>query len=565
MAISQARAFVDPRLANLDEAGERSSNQIAEIVAKNPPLAGILDQVLQLIERQSAGTLRLFVEDGGRDEQDVEDCRLTAPILSTDGARLGMAALEYEDGTSPEAGDEELLRLASRLAAMAIEQVKLTDRLEFEARHDALTGLSNRSHFVELLQAALAGARREAGVLAVLFIDLDRFKQINDTLGHALGDQLLKEVGARLKRLLAPGDLAGRMGGDEFTIVLTHQPDEDTALETARLFLNVLRAPYRMDGTELYVTASIGVAVLAQHGDTAAELLRNADLAMYQVKNSGKNDLQAYQAENHVSGLERLRLETALRRALENREFDLRYQPVMNIDGSVSGLEALLAWKHPVYGAIPPKQFIPIAEETGLIIPIGSWVIRQACLDAARWHKAGHRFERVSVNISAIQLERRDFLENVAAALAISGLPPERLELELTESAVMRDVPQAASRMSHVRELGVSISIDDFGTGYSSLSYLVKLPVDSLKIDQSFLRSLQQPDGSLPVIQGIVRLAHSMNLTVVAEGVETAAELDLVRLLGCDRVQGHLYGPSLSREAAEELLARGVGLRRAAP
>ena len=549
----------------MDEAGERSSNQIAEIVAKNPPLAGILDQVVQLIERQSTGTLRLFVEDGGRDEQDDEDCRLTAPILSSDGARLGMAALEYEDGTSPKAGDEELLRLASRLAAMAIEQVKLTDRLEFEARHDALTGLSNRSHFVELLQASLADARRQPGVLAVLFIDLDRFKQINDTLGHALGDQLLKEVGARLKRLLAPGDLAGRMGGDEFTIVLTRQTDENAALETARLFLNVLRAPYRMDGTELYVTASIGVAVLAQHGDTAAELLRNADLAMYQVKNSGKNDLQAYQAENHVPGLERLRLETALRRALENREFDLRYQPVMNIDGSVSGLEALLAWKHPVYGAIPPKQFIPIAEETGLIIPIGSWVVRQACLDAARWHKAGYRFQRISVNISAIQLERRDFLETVAAALAISGLPPERLELELTESAVMRDVPQAAARMSHVRDLGVSISIDDFGTGYSSLSYLVKLPVDSLKIDQSFLRSLQQPDGSLPVIQGIVRLAHSMKLTVVAEGVETPGELDLVRVLGCDRVQGHLYGPSLSREGAEELLARGVGLRRAAP
>jgi EAL domain-containing protein (putative c-di-GMP-specific phosphodiesterase class I) len=253
-------------------------------------------------------------------------------------------------------------------------------------------------------------------------------------------------------------------------------------------------------------------------------------------------------------GLERLRLENALRRALENREFDLLYQPVMRINGEIDGLEALLTWRHPIYGTISPKQFIPIAEEAGLIVPIGSWVLRQACLQGARWRNAGCTPIRISVNVSALQFERTDFAETVVDALALSGFPSKCLELELTESCVMRDLSGSVVRMSQIRDLGVSISIDDFGTGYSSLSYLTRFPVDSLKIDQSFLRNLQEPEGSLPVVQSIVRLAHSMNLQVVAEGVETAAELDLVRVLGCDKVQGHVYGPSLSRQATEALL-----------
>ena len=268
--------------------------------------------------------------------------------------------------------------------------------------------------------------------------------------------------------------------------------------------------------------------------------------------------MEVFLAADDVSGLERLRLENALRRALENNEFELLYQPLVNLDGKVEGLEALLTWRHPVYGTISPKQFIPIAEETGLIIEIGSWVMREACLEAARWAAAGFSDTSVSVNVSALQFERRDFVDAVADALSASGLASRSLELELTESYVMRDLPQSVPRMSQIRALGVSIAIDDFGTGYSSLSYLNKLPVDSLKIDQSFLRSLQEPEGSLPVVQSIVRLAHSMNLTVVAEGVETRAELDLVKLLGCDRVQGHVYGPALRREHVASLLARNA-------
>jgi diguanylate cyclase (GGDEF)-like protein len=484
----------------------------------------------------------------------IVSCRST-PILSADGVLLGILALHYKEGQPHDYSDTELLQAAARLAARALEQRGLNERLEFQARHDSLTGLPNRSYFMELLDAALEDAGERSGFLAVLFIDLDRFKQINDILGHAMGDRLLKEVGQRLKRLLTADDLAGRMGGDEFIIVLTRQPDEEAAALASREFLIALRAPHQIEDNELFVTASIGVAIYPRHGKTVAELLRNADLAMYHAKNSGKNEVEVFRAEDHAASLERLRLENALRRALEHQEFELLYQPVVGMNGKVEGLEALLTWRHPIYGTISPKQFIPIAEETGLIIDIGSWVIRRACLEAASWHKAGHSAARISVNVSALQFERRDFVETVADALALSNLPPDRLELELTESYIMKDLPQAAARFAQIRKLGISIAIDDFGTGYSSLSYLSKLPVDSLKIDQSFLRNLQEPEGSLAVIQSIVRMAHSMNLTVVAEGVETRAELDLVRVLGCDKVQGHVYGPARRREDVEALLA----------
>jgi len=601
---------------------EKNRSRVLEMVAENESIATILEEVVHLVEAQCPGALCSllllkdemltwvaapgFPADGLRllkpyrvlrdtaglavaevargtvfwddlrkcpfwadraplaAQLGIQTCRST-PILSADGMLLGMLALHYKNGHARDESDVDLLQAASRLAARALEQRGFTERLEFEARHDSLTGLPNRSYFVELLESALADASDRSGTLAVLFIDLDRFKQINDILGHAMGDRLLKEVGQRLKRLLTEDDLGGRMGGDEFTIALTRQPDEQAAVQASQEFLNAFRAPHQIEDNELFVTASIGVALFPRHGQTVAELLRNADLAMYHAKNSGKNDVVVFRAKDHTASLERLRLENALRRALEHQEFELLYQPVVGMNGKVEGLEALLTWRHPIYGSISPKQFIPIAEETGLIIDIGSWVIQRACLEAASWHKAGHRGARIFVNVSALQFERRDFLETVAAALALSKLPPDRLELELTESYIMKDLPQAAARLTQIRNLGVSIAIDDFGTGYSSLSYLNKLPVDSLKIDQSFLRNLHEPEGSLAVIQSIVRMAHSMNLNVVAEGVETRAELDLVRVLGCDRVQGHVYGHARRREEVEALLATNDSLRPAEP
>lgn len=601
------------RLQNL----EKNRNRVLEMVAENESIATILEEVVRLAEAQCPGALcsllllkdemltwaaapgfpsdalrllkpyrvlrdtaGLAVAEVARGTvlwDDVRECPFWAdraqvasqlgivscrstPILSGDGMLLGMLALHYKAAQPRDESDTELLEAASRLAARALEQRGFTERLEFQARHDSLTGLPNRSYFMELLEAALLDAAERSGSLAVLFIDLDRFKQINDILGHAMGDRLLKEVGQRLKRLLTEDDLAGRMGGDEFTIVLTRQPDEQAAVLASQEFLNAFRAPHQIEDNELFVTASIGVALFPRHGQTVAELLRNADLAMYHAKNTGKNDVVVFRAKDHTASLERLRLENALRRALEHQEFELLYQPVVSMNGKVDGLEALLTWRHPIYGSISPKQFIPIAEETGLIIDIGSWVIQRACLEAASWHKAGYR-ARISVNVSALQFERRDFLETVAASLALSKLTPDCLELELTESYIMKDLPQAAARLTQIRNLGVSIAIDDFGTGYSSLSYLNKLPVDALKIDQSFLRNLHEPEGSLAVIQSIVRMAHSMDLDVVAEGVETRAELDLVRVLGCDKVQGHVYGPARRRDEVEALLAANDSLR----
>ena len=481
---------------------------------------------------------------------------LLAPITGGGGVLLGFLALHYPASSSSAEGDRSLAGFASRLAAIAIEQRQLADRLEAQARYDSLTGLPNRSYFLDRLETALVAAKQQSEMLGVLFIDLDRFKQINDTFGHAMGDRLLAEVGWRLRQLIGHRELASRMGGDEFSIVLAREPNEDGIVRAARTILNALRGPYWLDGQELFVTPSIGLSMFPKDGSDASDLLRNADLAMHMAKKNGKNELQPFVAKNQSLPFERLQLENALRRALENDEFELLYQPIVRIDGKLDGLEVLLSWRHPVRGQIEASQFIPIAEETGLIIPIGTWVLRQACLQGTRWLKAGYSGVHINVNVSAVQFEREDFVEMVATALALSQFPPQCLELELTESFIMHDIEESARRMSSLRELGIRISIDDFGTGYSSLSYISRMPVDSLKIDQSFLRGMQEPSGSLPVIQTIVRLAHSLHLVVIAEGVETQEELDLMRVVGCDKVQGHFYGKSLQAEQAGAMLAQ---------
>ena len=411
-------------------------------------------------------------------------------------------------------------------------------------QYDALTRLPNRLYFLDLMQAALKAGPPQR---MLLFIDLDRFRRINSALGYAAGDKLLQTVAGRLRGLLDADGFVGRVGDDEFAIIASGLPGR---------FLDALRWPYRIEGHELFVTASVGIAFFPKHGHDAIELLGNADVAMCRARASGGDALEIYTEVDPAPVLERLHLENALRRALENGELHLVYQPVVDMNGAVHGLEALLTWRHPFHGIISPRRFIPLAEETGLIVPIGAWVMEQACIQGARWLKAGYRNACISVNVSGRQFERRDFVAQVARALQLSGFRPDCLELELTESYLMQNLPESVYRMHEIRDLGVSISIDDFGTGYSSLSYLSKLPVDSLKIDQSFLRRLLEPNGSLPVVQSIVRLAHDMHLTVVAEGVETEAELDLVRILGCDKVQGYVYGPPLGPEEAGELLAR---------
>jgi diguanylate cyclase (GGDEF)-like protein len=453
--------------------------------------------------------------------------------------------------------DSEILDLMVQDLSRELVRYSTLTRLSFEAQHDHLTGLPNRFHFMALFETALNRARHRSEMLALLFIDLDRFKQVNDTLGHAMGDRILQQIGARLKSMLpTPRDLAARMAGDEFMVVLTDIRDENVAFTSGARILDALREAYRVEEYELFVTPSIGLTVFPQDGDDAPTLLRRADLSMYRAKAEGGSKLQPFVSDLQSRGIEQFELENDLRRAVERGELELSYQPLVTIGGELDGLEALLSWNHPKLGRVGPLQFIPIAEESGLIVPIGSWVIMQACVTAAKWQAEYLRRIRVSVNVSALQFARSDFVDSVAAALAITGFPADHLELELTETFVLRDIEESARRMNRIRDLGVSIAIDDFGTGYSSLSYLRRLPANSLKIDQSFLRDLGGPGGSLAVVRSIVMLAHSLNLQVVAEGVERVEELELLREAGCDKVQGHLFGEPLPESEARALLAR---------
>jgi len=481
---------------------------------------------------------------------------MTWPVQSSQGELLGVTALHYSGAGAERPGDRELLRSASRLAADAIENEKLRQRIEFEAGHDSLTGLLSRGRFIEQLEVAL-GKPPAQRMLAVVCIGLDRLHEINDALGHAAGDRVLQESGHRLRQHLTADGLAARIGADQFALVLGSESDEESVLARAGSLLEALRAPCRVDGNPWFVTASIGLALFPKHGAHAEELLRDAELAMHEAQRAGRNTVQMFRVKSRARAVRRLHLENSLRHAIENGELELLYQPVVSMQGTVESFEALLTWERGVRGAVPPGAFIPIAEESGLIAEIGCWVIEQACVTGAGWRRAGCRETCLSLNVSARQFEWDNFVDTVSRALSSSGFPAKCLELELTESCVMRDLRTSAERMRQIRELGVSIAIDDFGTGYSSLSYLHKLPLDSLKIDQCFLRGIAKVDGTLPVVQSIVRLAHGMHLNVVAEGVETREELELVRLAGCDQAQGHLCGQPLRAREVEKLLARG--------
>jgi len=441
---------------------------------------------------------------------------------------------------------------------VAIEHRQLTDQLAYQALHDALTGLPNRALLEHRLDQTLAGARRHNWQLAVLFIDLDRFKQINDTLGHALGDQVLQRVAHRLEGCLRKSDFLARMGGDEFTVLLAELADSRDALRVAEKLLASFEEPFQIEGHDLFLTCSVGISLFPRDGKDAVTLQRKADTAMYRAKNRGKNSCEFFAPEFGVAALERLEIENSLRRALDNQELHLYYQPQVDAGGKLAGFEALLAWHHPKLGMTSPAQFIPVAEESGMIVPIGSWVLAEACRQGAVWQHSGCPRVRVAVNVSATQFSRVDFIDTVTEALSVSGLDPSLLELELTEGVVVRDLEESIRQMERVRALGVGISIDDFGTGYSSLSYLRRLPIDALKIDQSFLQEIDREPNTIPLVKAIVALAHGLHLTVVAEGVENQGQLEALRNVGCDLFQGYLLGEPVPAVIAEQLILEGI-------
>lgn len=448
------------------------------------------------------------------------------------------------DTTSRKDAENHLVRVNKRMS-----------RLAHSAEHDPLTGLHNRLLLNDRINQGIALAQRHSVKVAVLFLDLDGFKHINDSLGHSIGDKLLRSVAQRLLACVRSPDTVIRNGGDEFILVLQEMEQPNQAAITARRVLKALAAPHQIGELDLHVTASIGVSVYPEDGPDAETLIKNADTAMYQAKASGRKKFQFFTAQMNESAVERQSIEEGLRHALEHCEFRLHYQPKINVkSGAIVGAEALIRWDHPVRGQLSPSIFIPVAEETGLILPIGAWVLREACLQAQSWKDAGRSAGTMAVNVSAIQFSGESFLEDLFAVLKDTGLDPRSLELEVTESVLMKNAEVAVFILKAVRDIGIQVSIDDFGTGYSSLSYLRRFPIDSLKIDQSFLHKVHAaPDDSI-IVSAIIGMGKSIGLRVIAEGVETAEELAFLKANDCDEAQGYYFSRPVPAEDFVKLL-----------
>ena len=443
-----------------------------------------------------------------------------------------------------------------------ITQRKLSEqRIHHIAHHDVLTGLPNRVLLQDRLMQAAAYANRSGNPLWVMLIDLDRFKFVNDSLGHKAGDQLLKTVAQRLLDSVRQSDTVARLSGDEFVAILAEYPDAALTPDVAQRIMQAVAQPVMLEGKEFMVTCSIGISIYDPDGTPAQRLIEHADIAMYRAKKLGRNNTQFYQPAMNEEALERVRIESALRNALERHELVLHYQPQVDLEsGRVVGMEALIRWQHPELGMVAPGRFIGLAEETGLIVPIGAWVLRTACAQAKAWQDAGHGPLRIAVNLSPRQFSEPNLVASIAEVLRHTGLPPSCLDIELTEGLFMNDVAQAVELLHKLKALGLALSIDDFGTGYSSFSYLRKFPIDVLKIDRSFVSDIVEGDEAAIVVS-IIALAHNLKLRVIAEGVETAAQLDYLQRNGCDEIQGYYFSPPLSAAAFEQMLIDGKNLQ----
>jgi len=442
------------------------------------------------------------------------------------------------------------------------ELKRYQDELEHQANHDALTGLANRNLLKDRLHQQLALAHRYKRTFSVAFIDLDNFKLINDSLGHDVGDRLLRIAGERLAACVRDGDTVARPGGDEFVLLVAERSNEGGAYRVVQRVMAALAPPFQIDHREFNVTCSVGIASFPRDGQDAETLLRNADTAMYRAKESGRNTFQLYSSEMNVNVGERLSVETDLWRALERDELRLYYRPKVELKtGRIIGTEALLRWQHPVRGMILPGKFIPVAEESSLIVQIGRWVIETACAQNVAWQNAGLPHVPVAVNISARQLHNKDLVPSVRSALAASGLEPKYLEIELTESAAMLSVDRAMSTLSELRAMGVQVSLDDFGTGYSSLSHLKRFPVTRLKIDQTFVRDLATDVDDAAIVRAIIVVAQELSLDVTAEGVETAQQVAFLTAHNCSEAQGFYFArPSPAKDVLALLERRTLPL-----
>lgn len=459
---------------------------------------------------------------------------------------------------NPQAINDELIEqardLGNRVGVALAAQTRET-QLVFRAHHDDLTALPNRALLRERLQQELAHARRDGSQLALLFLDLDRFKSVNDTMGHDGGDELLRVTASRLRACVRECDTVARLGGDEFVVLLTGLPSPQQAAKLAAQILALLAQPFEIDGTKCFIGASIGVSVFPADGTTADELLKHADIAMYRAKSAGRGRFVFFEDSMNVEQRERAWMEHELRLAIEREQLSMHYQPRINLhNGSLLGAEALLRWHHPKLGQVSPATFIPLAEEVGLIDEIGPWVLRHVCEQLAVWQAAGFAIGTVAVNISGRQFRTNNLVALVRQALDSSGLAPHRLELEVTESILIDDVESVIDVLGQLRQLGVSVALDDFGTGYSSMAYLRKLPIDVLKIDQSFVNDLGHDEGAGTIVQAIIAMAHALQKSVVAEGVETLAQATLLRAWGCNEAQGYYFSHPIAATAFEAMM-----------
>ncbi len=592
------------------EALERHRNAVLEMVARNESLSNIFHSLCRLVENHQPGTVcsvarvldgKLYPCGGiglpsaylnllskgvsispnaafcgraayfgrsitladlpnelaGRHEADVaRECGFlsgcSVPILSGTHEVLGTFSVFRPVVHEPDGKELEFLVSLSHVAAVAIEHRQLYESLEFQANHDLLTQLANRSLFADRLEESLSLARQHQHRVSILWIDLDRFKEVNDSLGHRIGDLLIREVSNTLRSCIGPGETLARMGGDEFALLMPHIQDRDEAKHRAGRIVEAFRFPFQIEQYELFVTASIGICVFPDDGLDGTTLQRNADGAMYRAKASGRNIYVDYDPQIGSDAILRRELESYLRHAVELGELELFYQPQADMSGKVVAVEALLRWNHPKRGLLSPAEFIELAEETGLIQPIGKWIVKEACRQKSEWARQGFPDIRIAVNISPLQMYYGDLPEVVRTALEESGIPASALELELTESMMLRNFDESVRQMERLRALGITLAMDDFGTGYSSLSYLQRLPIDMLKLDQSFVSQIEL-SSSRAVVGAILTLAHTLGLHVVAEGVERRSQLEIVRNLGADFVQGFLISRPLPAHAVVKL------------
>ncbi len=527
--------------------------------AFNRRFAEIWDMPLSLLQQRDDAAvqawMRRCVSDGAAYDVRLQALRQASLISASDRLELhGGQVLErvtrplLADGR-PQGRVWSFRDLTERIAA--------EERIEALALHDALTGLANRRRLAERVAECAVASRRDSSTFALLVIDLDRFRQINDSLGHDVGDRVLLDVAQRIQGCLRHDDLLARLGGDQFA-VLVRPADAAAAEATARRVLNVVAQPCNLDGAQFTITCSIGMALAPSQGSTIDDLSRHAEAAMRAVKAAGRANYRLHQSRAEGDRRGHMRLDHAMRQALVSGRFRLHYQPQVAMEsGRVVGAEALLRWRDPELGDVPPGRFIPVAEESGFIVAIGDWVLSQAVRQAALWHGRGHSLP-IAVNVSALQFQQAQFVDRVAGVLAVSGVPPHLLELELTESILVHDVDEALQRLHALARLGVRLSIDDFGTGYSSLAYLKRFPIDKLKIDRSFVGGLPDDESDAAIVRAILQMARALGMKVIAEGVETEVQRQFLSLAGCEEFQGFLFAPALDALSFEQRLLPAV-------